>query len=105
MYSTSQVSILISSTPLLYRSRLASKTTNPTTSSAPSARSPAIPVAIAVVAVVGGVMLFSKGKTGEVDNLGKAMAKTATPANSSGGLGSMEADVGRKFLLFRRVSL
>lgn len=50
-------------------------------------------------------MLFSKGKTGEVDNLGKAMAKTATPANSSGGLGSMEADVGRKFLLFRRVSL
>lgn len=46
-------------------------------------------------------MLFNKSKTGSVDNVGKAMAKTATPANLSGGLGKMEADVswGKAFCL------
>lgn len=52
-------------------------------------------------------MLFNKSKTGSVDNVGKAMAKTATPANSSGGLGKMEADVswGKAFCLLFSLSL
>lgn len=69
----------------------------PPSSATPSAqggRSPALPVALALGAVVAGVMFFNKSKTGSVDNIGKAMAKTATPSNSSGGLGKMEADVG-----------
>lgn len=39
-------------------------------------------------------MFFNQSKTGSPDNIGKAMAKTATPANSDGGLGRMDADVG-----------
>lgn len=69
----------------------------PPSSATPSAqggRSPALPVAIALGAVVAGVMFYNKSKTGQADNIGKAMAKTATPANSSGGLGKMDADVG-----------
>lgn len=68
----------------------------PPSSATPSAqggRSPALPAAIALGALVAGVMLYNKSKTGSVDNVGKAMAKTATPANSSGGLGKMGADV------------
>lgn len=76
-----------------YRRRLASNTTSGTNSTASGGRSPALPIALAIGAIVGGVMLFNKSKTGSVDNIGKAMAKTATPANSSGGLGKMEADV------------
>lgn len=65
------------------------------TSNASSGRSPALPVALAVGAVVGGVLLYNKSKTGSVDNIGKAMAKTDTPANTSGGLARMDADVSR----------
>ncbi|CAD6578000.1 MAG: hypothetical protein CYPHOPRED_000423 [Cyphobasidiales sp. Tagirdzhanova-0007] len=55
-------------------------------------RSTAIVPAAAILSVFAAIGFYNYSVTGSADHLGKAMAKSGTPSQRSGGLGKMDAE-------------
>merc|ERR1712093_231720 len=96
--ATSSAWLTLAALPHFHSMRLASTssaspTGSPTsTQPDPPKKSSAVLPAVAIVGAVGGILLYNTQKTGSPDRIAKAMAKTGTPSQQSGGLGKMEAE-------------